>query len=125
MKRFFVILPLVVFLLTLISGCSFQTPVEEGKYVCSTPYITFTYGKPELIDEIEIDRTVYKCRKIGGGRSNPYITYYKYQSDFPIERFPTDDMILAKFEFDFDTKTKQLTLFDRESRNVYHLDKIE
>ncbi len=83
------------------------------------------YGEQNDIDEIEINQTVYKCRTIGGGGPDNTITYYQYKENYPKNMYPNEDMILAEFRYSFNTKNKKLSLTDKRTGNIYHLDKKE
>lgn len=119
---------LFIILSAALSGCSWEDKVDEGTYFCKTPYIklTFDYNTKYMItQEIEIDRKEYKAiTETGHGK----ILFYEYQEDDirPSDGLRTDDNELyATFDYKFDSKNKQLILTDRETGNVYHLDKVE
>ncbi len=118
---------LLLFMIVL-SGCDWEKEIDEGTYICKTPYIklTFDYNAKYMItQEIEIDRKEYTAiADIGRGKA----TLYEYQEEDirPSDGLYLDDNeIYANFNYKFDSNKKQLILTDKETGNVYHLDKVE
>ncbi len=117
-----------LFLAVVLSGCSWADRIEEGTYVCKTPYIKLTYdysAKYMITQEIEVDEKVYKAiAETGHGK----VFFYEYQDEDvkPSDGLRTDDNeIYAIFYYKFDNNKKQLILTDQETGNRYYLDKVE
>ncbi len=130
MKKFISILLVIISMASAItlSSCTTADTIEEGVYICKTPYIKYIYKDLDHLakDQIEIDQQVYDAFTLTGYDGK--ITFIEYQ---PEEVNPTDGWYTedneeyAEFDYKFDKKKKQLILTDRESGNVYHLDKLE
>lgn len=111
-----------------LSGCDWSDMIEEGTYICETPYIklTFDYSADHMLtQEIEVNRKVYKSIKdVGHG----VCYFYEYQEEDirPVDGLNLcDNEVYAIFDYKFDSKKKQLILTDQDTGNVYHLDKVD
>lgn len=65
----------------LLSGCTTEDTIEEGTYICKTPYIQLTYDYSVnymITQEIEIDQKVYKAISETGHGD---IFLYEYKED--------------------------------------------
>ncbi len=126
-------IPLIVscvllLLMIVLSGCNWEDKIDEGTYICTTPYIKLTFdydAKYMITQEIEIDMKEYLAiAEIGRGNA----TLYEYQEEDikPSDGLNLDDnKIYANFNYKFDSNKEQLILTDKETGNVYHLDKVE
>lgn len=117
---------ILAFVCVSLSGCSLADKIEPGVYVCETPYIEYECGLGKDYDpmlQIEIDRVVYDAFALTGYDS--IITYIEYQQEDAVGgRYADDNETYAEFQYKFDFKKKQLILTDKETGNVYHLDKV-
>lgn len=134
MKKYvYKILSLCACLLIFVSilfGCSVADKIEEGTYVCKTPYIKYTEDLSadyHITQEIEIDKKVYKAFAFTDFSSRMFFMEYQEEDVKPASGGWTsdDNEQYATFYYKFDDKKKQLILTDQETGNVYHLDKVE
>lgn len=127
MKKYIVILLCFNFLI--LSGCSWADKIEEGTYICTTPYIKCIYDSSlgyNPTAEIEIDRTVYKTfTRIGYDGTISFIEFQEEDVNPTDGWYTEDNETYARFDYKFDSEKKQLILTDMDNGNVYHLDKVE
>ena len=113
----------------ILSSCTMADKIEEGTYICKTPYIKYIFGIVEHTktgDEIEVDREVYKAlTQTGYDGTIVFLEYQEEDADPNRGFYDGNNEIYAKFNYKFDDKKKQLILTDWETGNVYHLDKVE
>lgn len=126
---------IAVFILTLIiitsAGCNVSDKIDDGTYICKTPYIEYSMDSNPTDSSlptglIEIDRKVYKAFSVRGYDASIY--YYEFQEKDlnSTEGWCSgDNELYARFNYKFDSEKKQLILKDKETGNVYHLDKVK
>lgn len=129
MKKFLISLVCVVFMSFAFAGCSTADDIEEGKYVCKTPYIEYSFYSDidhVQLGKIEVEGTIYDAFLTTG--YDAVITFYEYQEAElkPVDGwYLGDNEVYGKFKYRVNDRTNQLILTDEETGNVYHLDKIE
>ena len=111
-----------------VCGCDTSDYIEPGKYVCETPYITYTFDKDlggGLKDEIELDGKVLPAHVTKD--FNSIITYYSYQEeDFEGEGANLEDNeIYAEFRYSFDNRKHELILTDTTTGITYYLERVD
>lgn len=115
---------------SMLFGCSVADKIEEGIYVCKTPYIKYTNDLSadyHITQEIEIDKKVYKAFALTDFSSRMFFMEYQEEDVKPASGGWTsdDNEQYATFYYKFDDKKKQLILTDQDTGNFYHLDKVE
>lgn len=74
---------------------------------------------------IEIDRNIYKAfTLLEFGDIITFIEFQEEDLDISDGWNESDNKVYAQFHYKFDSQNKQLILTDKETGNVYHLDKI-
>ncbi len=118
-----------MFTVFVFSGCSWADNIEEGTYVCKTPYIKFTYDLDvnyNITQEIETDRKVYEAfSQVGYDGTIEFIEYQKDDVQPISGLYYGDNKTYARFDYKFDNNKKQLILTDQKTGNRYYLDKVE
>ena len=136
MKKISIMLCVLLIIFTvLLSGCNVSSDIDDGVYICKTPYIKYTqnFNKKEKsnhhsmleVQMIEIDRNIYKAfTLLEFGDIITFIEFQEEDLDISNGWNESDNKVYAQFHYEFDSKNKQLILTDEETGNVYHLDKI-
>lgn len=117
-----------------ITGCFYNASyaIEDGKYVCETPYMTITCGPPGFPyhkDYLEINQEVYEVFSSAG--QDGQVLFYLYEEKYissPDMPFMGDmeNTLLARYRFKYDKKNKEFIVTTQEKNgNVYHLKKVE
>lgn len=133
MKKIISIILLSV-MISSITGCFYNASyaIEDGKYVCETPYMTITCGPPGFPyhkDYLEINQKVYEVFSNPGWDGQ--VVFYLYEEKYiasPDMPFMGDmeNTLLARYRFKYDKKNKEFIVTTQEKNgNVYHLKKVE
>lgn len=133
MKKIISIILLSVIIISIAGACyAADADVEDGKYVCETPYMTITcgpHGFPYYKDYLEINQKVYEVFSIPV--QDGQILFYLYEEKYiasPDMPFMGDmeNTLLARYRFKYDKKNKEfIVTTQKKNGNVYHLKKVE
>lgn len=132
MKRLFLSGIISILLISTFCGCMMNTGagIEEGKYVCDSPYMTITvnYDNPYTKDYIEIDNEIYETFTFIGYTGDLSVNKYeeKYASSPDMPYYDSPELNIVNLDYKYDKRKKEFKISEcGSSYIIYTLKKVE